>query len=132
MTRTVHRGMTLIEVVACLLLLSVGVISVFGLVMYGNALAQRAQSESTAMATATTILYDAHPPTMTDRVATGATVVGYLNGYFVRRTEASVEPLSASAAGIPVTAVTVTVELYLGMQGTHVLTYRQRLLEHRP
>lgn len=123
-------GMTLVEVVASLLLLSFGVVGVLGLVMYGNSLAEQAQSSATAMATATTILYDSNPPTMTDRSASGSTVIGYLNGYFVRRTEVP-EALSA-AVQLPIATVTVTVDLYLGAQGTHVLQYRQRLVERRP
>lgn len=130
-----HRGMTLVEVVSCLLLLSFGILSVLGLVVYGNSLAERAQSDATAMATATTILHDPDPATMTYRTETGPadsrTVTGYLNGYFVRRTEAAAEPLS-SANGLRIASRTVTVELYLGVQGTPVITYRQRLLEHQP
>lgn len=131
-------GMTLVEVMSCLLLLSFGILSVLGLVVYGNSLAEQAQSDATAMATATTVLYDGNPPTMTYRSelplgpADNKTVTGYLNGYFIRRTEAAPEPLSSSATGLAMTSRTVTVELYLGVQGTPVMTYRQRLLEHQP
>lgn len=123
-----RRGITLVEVVACLLMVSLGVISVLGLVMYGNELSSRAQAASTAAATANTVLYDSACPGIADRSVSGGVVTGYLNGYFFRRTEAA----DALAASSPLRANTVTVELFLGARGTRVFTYRQRLLEGVP
>jgi Tfp pilus assembly protein PilV len=127
-TRPGRRGLTFIEVVACLLLVSIGVLGVIGILQYGTSLADRAQAASTAMATAEAVLADANPLGMADRTVTGTTVTGFLNGYFVRRAATS----EALSGGSPLRPVTVTVEVALPSNGEVVATLRSRQLEVVP
>lgn len=127
------RGMTLIEALACLLVLTMGILAILGLVMQGNALASRAQSATTGLATARTLLYDAAPLGFGDRAVSGNVVSGYLNGYFVRRTRLPAPNLgSQPPVNNQMQASTVTVEVFQGTNGTPVITLQQRLLERCP
>ncbi len=134
--------MTLVETLACVLVLTVGALGILALVLQGMALAARAQAGATGLATAQSILYDPAPLGFTpdSNTATGNTrvVTGYLNGYFVRRARVMVSDLSPlspptpSPAGSTWQVCTITAEVFHGADGTHVATLRQRLLERIP
>jgi hypothetical protein len=117
-------GMTLIEVVASLLLLVVGGLAVLGLILYGITLSNQAQESATGMETARTILADPEPIGLKDRTVSGNTISGYLNGYFVRRTEESDPPVTATNNALQM--VTVTAEVFRAGQGTKVAFLRER------
>jgi hypothetical protein len=117
-------GMTLIEVVASLLLLVVGGLAVLGLILYGITLANQAQESATGMETARTVLADPEPIGLKDRTVSGNTISGYLNGYFVRRTEEPDPPVTATNNALQM--VTVTAEVFRAGQGTKVAFLRER------
>lgn len=117
-------GMTLIEVVASLLLLVVGGLAVLGLILYGITLANQAQESATGMETARTVLADPEPIGLKDRTVSGNTISGYLNGYFVRRTEEPDPPVTATNNALQM--FTVTAEVFRAGQGTKVAFLRER------
>lgn len=117
-------GMTLIEVVASLLLLVVGGLAVLGLILYGITLANQAQESATGMETARTVLADRQPIGLKDRTVSGNTMSGYLNGYFIRRTEEPDPPLTIKNNALQ--TITVTAEVFRAGQGTRVATLRER------
>jgi Tfp pilus assembly protein PilV len=122
------RGLTFIEVVATLLLVTIGIIGVLGIVNYGTALSDRSQASSTAMETATTMIADDHPLGMSERQVSGGLVTGYLNGYFVRRTKVT----DAIHANSNLAPATITVEVALPSSGEIVATLRTRIMEVSP
>lgn len=124
MSRSRHAGMTLIEVLGSLLVLGLGALAVLGLVMYGMTLAARAQESATGVETARTMLADRDPIGFRDRSELGGVVSGFLNGYFVRRTEVAADPLAPSGNSLRV--LTVTVEVFRAGTGTMVTSLRER------
>ena len=122
-----HRyGMTFVEILSSLLVLSVGMSAVIGLTFYGLRRAAQVEAQATAMATALTMLRDPTPIGWTADVVTGTisgggrTEEGWLNGYFVRRVKqqtaadvtadlanrsVQVDVYSAAGASIPAASV---------------------------
>ena len=89
-------GFTLVEVMASLLVILVGMLAVIGMVSFAIAQANRSQAACTAMATALSVVDDPLPLGTLDwnhavaPLAGGSAVTtGFINGYFVRRTETS-------------------------------------------
>ena len=86
---TRRGGMTFIEVLASLLVISMGLSAVIGLTMYGLRRAARVQAQGMAMATALTCVQDRTPlgwaPDATSVSGTTTTEEGWLNGFFIRR-----------------------------------------------
>jgi prepilin-type N-terminal cleavage/methylation domain-containing protein len=138
-------GFTLIEVLAALLLLGLGVASVIGMIHYAGRLSTQSQVRATALATAEAGLYDPVPLGLhadlgdgdgdgwlldgsLDAPASGGyrfTTEGWLNGYYLHREERSaaadvVDPSSRLA--------TITVRVYAGVDDRYVTTLRRRLL----
>lgn len=66
-----HGAFTLVEVLACLLLFSLGVMAVVAVISQGLASATRAQAEATAWATAMSVLKDPLPMGGAEDPATG-------------------------------------------------------------
>lgn len=69
--RRISAGFTLVEVLACLLLFSLGVMAVVAVITQGLTTATRAQSEATAWATAMSVLKDPLPMGGEEDPATG-------------------------------------------------------------
>lgn len=110
-----QSAFTLIEVLASLLVISIGMMGVVGMVWYAVILADRSQAGSTAMATALTVLDDPTPLWGLDWNHTAAPLAGgvgettgRINGYFVRRREHSTGLL---ADGVATTVIQVDVYL---------------------
>jgi prepilin-type N-terminal cleavage/methylation domain-containing protein len=120
-------GFTFIEVLACLLVLSLGIAAAVGMVMYGVMLATRAQGRATGMATALTVAADATPLLPPGATWSGGTgredAKGYINGFYVVRHEALGD---GPAPGFH--SDTVTVDVYDTFKGTPVTSYTTRVL----
>jgi len=125
-----HRGMTLIEVLGSLLVLGLGALAVIGLVMYGMVLAGRAQEAATGVETARTILTDKNPIGLRDRSELSGVVSGFLNGYFVRRSEEAAADLAP--AGNRLRIITVTAEVFHAGNGALVASLRERQVAVAP
>lgn len=120
-----RHGFTYIEVLAGVLILSVGMFGVIGLVIYGQRLATRAQAQATGMATAMSVAVDPSPLVPPadwdatdwtrgayDLTATSGTITcttsGWVNGLYVVRTETSV-PEDIVGPGVRSASVEVVV-----------------------
>jgi prepilin-type N-terminal cleavage/methylation domain-containing protein len=137
-----RRAFTMIEVLATLLLLALGLAAVIGLLLFALRLNARSVAAATAMATAWTALHDHRPggrdpfagdPAWQSTVLSGARgsdayavlVAGYLNGYYVRRVETAV-PADRIDAGSRI--VSVRVDVYDAEDGGPVAAMDGRLL----
>lgn len=124
------HGFTLIEVLASVMVLLIGFSAAVGMVQYGLQLAKVSMGRSTALATAMSVAVDAEPlqldgPLWT--VAVPGTTKGYLNSYYIERTE------SVAAAVAPgITAADVTVDVYETSKGKLLASYNQRLVKGAP
>jgi hypothetical protein len=98
--------------------------------MYGISLAARAQESATGTETARTILADRDPIGFRDRSELGGVVSGFLNGYFVRRTEEVEDPLAATGNSLRI--LTVTVEVFRAGTGSMVTSLRERQVAMTP
>ena len=126
-----HAGFTLIEVLAALLVLSLGLTAACGLIYYGLRLVRSAHGRTIGMATAITVVNDPRPlrtdPTLTPN---GATTSGYLNGLWVVRTESAPTPIDG--AGGKLVAVTVTVDVNDAANGETFASVTRRLVKILP
>lgn len=124
-------GFTFIEVLACLLILSLGLAAAFGLALYIQLVAVRAQAKSTAMPTAISVATDPLPlmhQTLSQQWKSGTgTTSGWVNGYYVIRTELS--GTSQPCAGFE--SVPVSVDVYDGSHGI-VASYTSRQIRQAP
>lgn len=123
-------GFTLIEVLAAVIILSLGLVSAIGLMLYGLQLAKVSMGRATGMATAMSVAVDPTPllpanPLWT--VSIPGTTKGYLNGFWVERTEGAAQTI---APGI--TAADVDVDVYETLKGRLVASYSQRILKGAP
>lgn len=138
--RQTLRAFTLLEVVAMLLVITIGLMAVIGLFLHGARTAALAQAASTAMPTAIAIAYDEAPwqdPAFyqaTDWTSTltgsGRTDSGFLNGYWIERVETwTADDIVAQNAGGPV-MYTARVEVAVkdANRGATVASYATRLL----
>ncbi len=128
-------GFTFIEVLACLLVLSLGIAATVALTYYAMAVSVRAQSKATGLATALSVAVDPAPLMHLGATAhwnsAGAggigTTSGYVNGYFVVRTE------KAGSAPCPgFTSDPVSVDVYDGFRSTVVASYSTRVMHQAP
>jgi Tfp pilus assembly protein PilV len=144
-------------VICILLVISIGLMGVVGLAAYAMALANTAQNSTTGMATAISVAGDAQPlldPAVaaswdyhgydmndTATPAQTVTTAGYINGYYVVRTETS---LASDPSGytdiiaqdpathtVYVRSAAVTVQVYDTLGGALVTTYTTRLLRQQ-
>jgi len=121
-----RHGFTFIEVLACLLIVSLGLAAAVSLTLYGELVSERAQAKSTAMATALSVAID--PAPMLHESASShwhlsgsngiGTTTGWLNGYYVVRVEWAGSTPAVGFASDP-----VSVDVYGGIRGTLVASY---------
>ena len=122
-----RRGFTLLEALACVLVLGLGFAAAIGMIIYGIQLSKVSIGRATAMATAMSVAVDPAPlqgPAPIWTMSVPGTTKGYLNGYYVERTEGA-----PTAVGGGVGAADVTVEVYETLRGRLLASYNQRLLK---
>lgn len=124
MTRIRH-GFTLVEVMASLLVLTVGLTTAAGLMFYAMHLVRASHGQTIGMATAMTILADPSPLS-TDPLLTpnGATTSGYLNGLWVERRESDEISLGRTDA-----SVLVNIDVYDANGGTCLVSVNRRMIK---
>ena len=124
-----RRGFTLIEVLAIVLVLTIGMFSGVTVLRYGVALARDAQASALALPTATTVLRDLKPlgiPT-SDFVPAGAgTWEGHVNGMWVRR-----RVFDQVVTGGQ-TFATVQVEVFWSADSSRILSLSERISFRAP
>lgn len=121
-----RQAFTFVEVLAILLVLSLGFTAAILLAKRGQLLTQESIAASLAAATARSVLADARQdgPAVTDWTTSGSVSQGYVNGLFVRRT------ISDEAATGAITTALVTVEVFWSGEGDGALTLSERLVLH--
>jgi prepilin-type N-terminal cleavage/methylation domain-containing protein len=127
-----RRGFTFIEVIACLLVVSLGVAAAVSLAVYGEVLSERAQGKATGMATAISVAIDPAPLLHVQAVdkwhlaaASGVgTTTGWVNGYYVVRVESAGTQPTPRFASDP-----VSVDVYDGFRGHLVASYTTRIMK---
>lgn len=128
-----RRAFTLIEVLAGLLVVTIGMAAVVGMVAYAVVLANRSQASMTAMATAMSVLDDPLPLGRMDWLHVQAPMGGgsgdtrgNLNGYYVIRRE-------AVSAGIAdgLASSRIEVDVYEGLGGRLVASIASRQVKRR-
>jgi prepilin-type N-terminal cleavage/methylation domain-containing protein len=125
-TRRACRAFTLIEVMACVLVLGMGLLAATALIFYGLRLARLAQAKSLGMATAMTVLADPKPlPTDPTESPDGATP-GYLNGLWVERQEKDAVTIDADHE-----AVTIIVDVFESSRGTPCASVNRRIIRRK-
>ena len=98
-----RSGFTLVEIIATMMLLAFGLVAVIGMVQYAARLSAESQTRATALITAQSVLADPEPgglsaddsvdsdgdDWMLDGSFSDASFVvrGFINGYYVHRTE---------------------------------------------
>jgi prepilin-type N-terminal cleavage/methylation domain-containing protein len=125
-----QRAFTFIEVLACLLVLSLGIASAVGVVAYGANLSSLAQSRTSATSTAISAAYDATPLPTDEAWAAytpgAGTAEGYLNGYYVVREEAAAEEVTPG-----IYASHIDVDVFETFRGRLVASYSTRILRQQ-
>jgi prepilin-type N-terminal cleavage/methylation domain-containing protein len=126
-----EAGFTLIEVMACVLVLSLGLTAACGLTLYGLHLARSAHGRTIGLATAMTVLNDPSPlqtdPSMSPNAPSSS---GYLNGLWVVRTESAPAPVDGGVGKH--VAVTVSVDVFEVANGENFASVTRRIIRHIP
>lgn len=141
-----RRGFSLVEIVATLLVVMLGLAAVLGMARLGLRWSGEAIAVATGMSTAQTALVDAQPGGLTAdasdadqdgwRIANGSlsipatgaysfAVEGVLNGFYVRRSESSSATDILDAHG---RAADVSVDVFWGQEGRYVTGLKQRIV----
>lgn len=141
-----QRAFTLLEVVATLLLVAIGVTAVLGMSRLAVRWSGEAMASATGTATALAVLVDARPGGRTADAsdgdgdkwglssgtlavpASGAyafTVAGIVNSYYVRRTESSV---ASDLIDGHSRYATVNVDVFWGIEGRYVTGLKRRII----
>lgn len=149
MTEQRRSGFTLIEIVATLLLVVIGIGSVLAMSRLGLRWAGEAVSAASATMTAQVALADIAPGGRTADVGDGdgdgwalvsgdlsvapgaaydIVTAGTINGYYVRRSEIG-QASDVISQGYH--AADVTVDVFWGRDGRYVAGLKQRILRHR-
>lgn len=135
-----RKAFTLLEVVAILLVVTTGLLSAIGLFLYGTRTAGTAQAASTGMATAISVAYDEtpwHDPAFYQAsdwtsvvTATGRTDRGFINGYWVERTETVTanDVIAQSSGNNVMYSARVDVAIKEATHGQTVASYATRIL----
>ena len=142
-------GFTFIEVTLLLLVITLGLLGVVGLVSYGMTLAAKSQGETTGLATAVSVADDP-APLLAKEVAgdwtytpygmdlTGAlssTAKGFINGFYVVRTETSgdadVVARDPGTGRVQVRSARVEVDVFATINGAVVASYATRIMRQR-
>ena len=124
-----RRAFTLIECLAVMMVLVVGLLSAIAVIRYGVRLARDAQAAALAMPTAMTVMRDVRPlgVTATDFAPAGTDAwQGYVNGMWVRRTIYDKEVKGGQ------TFATVHVEVFWGSESSRALSMTERMAFHAP
>jgi len=125
---TTRPGFTFFEVLAALVVLTIGVFSAITLVVYGLRLSALANGRATGMATAVSVAADAAPLLGPDHTWTGgANASGRLNGFWVTRVEDD-----RQAAGPELVSAAVHVDVYESLGGRLVASFDTRILRRAP
>ncbi|MDY6868877.1 MAG: hypothetical protein SVT56_13430 [Chloroflexota bacterium] len=84
-------GFTFLEVLASLLVLTLGMTGVIGAILYGQKKQELVRQQSIAMPTALTVLADGNPygAAAPGDWTAGSNAQGYINGFYVERSEAA-------------------------------------------
>ncbi len=126
-----RRGFTLIEVMACTLILAMALTAACGLILYGLHLVRSAHGRTVGMATAMSVIADPSPlqtdPSMSPNAPTSS---GYLNGLWVVRTESEETPLDGAIGTL--VAVTVTVDVSEANNGEVFVCTSRRMIRRKP
>lgn len=126
-----RRGFTLIEVMACTLILAMALTAACGLILYGLHLVRSAHGRTVGMATAMSVIADPSPlrtdPSMSPNAPTSS---GYLNGLWVVRTESEETPLDGAIGTL--VAVTVTVDVSDANNGEVFVCTSRRMIRRKP
>ncbi len=143
-----RRAFTLIEIMATLLLVGIGLASLVAMMGYAVRLASRAQADATALLTARTVADDATPCGLTadagdadndgwslqsgslNTPASGDyafTVTGWINGYYIVRKESS-RTADQDVIHGQARRADVQVEVFLGGNGERVAALRTQIL----
>ena len=124
-----RRAFTFVEILACLIVLVLGVTAAVSMVMYGVLLAARAQGKATGMATAMSIAADATPLLPENSTWNGSKgsgeASGYINNYYVVRHEVATNDMVLPTGFV---SSVVTVDVYDTFQGHAITSYSTRVL----
>lgn len=131
-----RRGLTLVEVLAALLVLSMGMLSAIAVARHGVNIAREAVASNLAGATAATVICNARQAEMgsagvVDWQAAGSTWTGYVNGLYVRRTISdAVDPSNPADPGRDqrLRFRTVTVDVYWSAEAEDFCRFRERMV----
>lgn len=124
-----RSGFTLIEVLAALIVLTLGLAAAIGMVIYGMQIAKLSLGRATGLSTAMTAAVDRNPARHDPGLWTtvGDTTTGYLNGYWVERVETDINVL-----GDGLTSAVVHVDVYETIRGRCVASYSERIVRQTP
>lgn len=139
------RGFTFIETLCVLLVVTTGLLGVLGLVKWGLGTAAKAQGRLTGFATALSVANDPQPlhalewtytPYNFDDAASfevSSTGRGFLNGYWVVRTEKSraTDVVATHGGSVYMRSALVTVEVFGSLNGAVLATHQIRIVRQR-
>jgi hypothetical protein len=136
MVAAMRRALTLVEVLAALLVLSMGMLSAIAVARYGVNIAREAIAGNLAGPTAATVMCNARQDELgsagvVDWVKSGSTWTGYVNGLFVRRTISdAVDPRDPAAPGkdLGLRFRTITVDVYWNAESEDFCRFRERMV----
>ena len=117
--RRVLAGMTLVEIILCLLILGTGLLGAVALVQLGLRQAAGAIAACSAESTAATALEDhavLYDPITSAPAVAPATASGYVNGYWVERARLDTTTLAGSGGDLDL----IQVKVYWGAGGQEV------------
>ena len=129
-----RSGFTFVEVIACLLILAMGMMGAIALVISGLSRADEAQAQATALGTAMSVAVDPDPllPAGGTWTSSKGAASGYINGYFVKRTEVDGGTQVDGASPKGFATRLVRVDVYQAMGGRLVASQTQRVLRVAP
>ncbi len=123
-------GFTMIEALASALIIMVGILAVIGMVMFAIRKSAEAQSASTAMATALTVVDDPTPLGTLDWTTTATSSRGYVNSYYVIRT-ISTAGTNPDLAANGLESVEIVVDVFDSINGRQVASMSTRRMARR-
>jgi len=129
MSSRLREGFSFVEILACLLVLTLGVTAAVGMVMYGVLIAARAQGRATGMATAMSVAYDPTPllpsgATWTSSTGSGE-ASGYINNVYVVRHETPSADMTLPDGFV---SSVVDVDVYDTFRGHAITSFTTRVL----
>lgn len=136
---------TFIETLCILLVVSSGLLGILGLVKWGMTSAAKAQGRLTGLATAVAVANDPQPMRSIDWTYTpyafddttsfeqSSSARGFLNGYWVERTETSKasDVIAAHGGQVYMRSALVRVEVFASLNGTVLASYQMRVVRQR-